>query len=255
MGRNRTLELQLPQACGEDWDKMQANTCGRFCLHCSKTVIDFTTTADDELVRFFADQPEHICGRFREDQLNRKIPFGETKEHTFARKQLSRIAASLLLLQTSATNLQAQAQTGQRVVLKGSVHDHLSGKPLTGLSINVEGINYPKYSDRNGEFQFVLPASYAGKTVLVQATPLPEATEGATGFKIRKEVVQLSTEGQTTTVQLQRYPFKQLETVPIETPGLTIQRTVYTGGISASVIAVEPTLWQRIKNIFSKKKR
>lgn len=226
-------------------------------MQCSKTVIDFTDAPDEALVRFFTQKQENTCGRFREDQLNRKIPFIETREHTRFRRRLSRIAASLLLAQASVANLQAQEKQEQHIVLNGSVRDYLDDIPLIGMVISIDGLGYQKYSDKNGQFSFVLPASFANKKVIVKATYQSSSSAPKAGYLIRETQAIPAADSQHMTVLLQRYPFQQLDTVRITArPPVIITRTSYSGAITATVAPpiVKAPLWYRVKNIFKKKK-
>lgn len=64
-------KISIPEPCHENWDKMIPNENGRFCLSCSKTVIDFTSMLPEEIQHFFIqNQNQKICGRFKESQLN-----------------------------------------------------------------------------------------------------------------------------------------------------------------------------------------
>ncbi|WP_337968410.1 hypothetical protein [uncultured Flavobacterium sp.] len=66
----RNHKLTIPEPCQENWDKMTPKDNGRFCLNCSKTVIDFTEMLPDEIQHFFIqNQNNRICGRFKDEQL------------------------------------------------------------------------------------------------------------------------------------------------------------------------------------------
>lgn len=66
----RNLKITIPKPCHEDWNKMTLKENNRFCLSCSKTVIDFTTMLPDEIQHFFVqNQNKKICGRFKSEQL------------------------------------------------------------------------------------------------------------------------------------------------------------------------------------------
>jgi hypothetical protein len=69
----KQLQILLPIACPQRWDKMQASQDGRFCHQCEKHVVDMTTKTDEELIAFFESKSTHTCGRFLETQLNRTI--------------------------------------------------------------------------------------------------------------------------------------------------------------------------------------
>ncbi|MFH7003830.1 energy transducer TonB [Flavobacterium bizetiae] len=67
---NNKHKLTIPEPCHEDWDKMQPKDNGRFCLSCSKTVVDFTTMLPDEIQNYFIqNRNNNVCGRFKKSQL------------------------------------------------------------------------------------------------------------------------------------------------------------------------------------------
>lgn len=67
----RKYKITIPEPCLEDWNKMTPKDNGRFCLSCSKTVVDFTSMMPEEIQHFFIqNQNESVCGRFRNSQLN-----------------------------------------------------------------------------------------------------------------------------------------------------------------------------------------
>ncbi|MBE8725395.1 energy transducer TonB [Flavobacterium hungaricum] len=64
-------KITIPEPCHEDWNKMTPNENGRFCLSCTKTVVDFTAMMPEEIQHFFIqNQNESVCGRFRKSQLD-----------------------------------------------------------------------------------------------------------------------------------------------------------------------------------------
>ncbi|MGH1517747.1 hypothetical protein [Chryseobacterium sp. JK1] len=68
------MKITIPKPCHENWADMTPDEKGRFCAVCSKTVHDFTGFSDEELVTRFNPE-EGICGKFREDQLNKNLNF------------------------------------------------------------------------------------------------------------------------------------------------------------------------------------
>lgn len=64
-------KITIPEPCHEKWDKMAPNENGRFCMNCSKTVVDFTVMAPNEMKHFFTqNKNKSLCGRFKNSQLN-----------------------------------------------------------------------------------------------------------------------------------------------------------------------------------------
>jgi hypothetical protein len=67
----RKHKITIPEPCHENWDKMTPKENGRFCLSCSKTVVDFTSMLPNEVQHFFIqNQNKKICGRFKNSQLD-----------------------------------------------------------------------------------------------------------------------------------------------------------------------------------------
>ncbi len=67
----RKHKITIPEPCHENWNKMTPKDNGRFCLSCSKTVIDFTSMLPEEVQHFFIqNQNKNICGRFKKSQLD-----------------------------------------------------------------------------------------------------------------------------------------------------------------------------------------
>jgi Gram-negative bacterial TonB protein C-terminal len=68
---NNKHKLTIPEPCHEDWDKMQPKDNGRFCLSCSKTVVDFTTMLPNEIQNYFIqNRNNNVCGKFKKSQLD-----------------------------------------------------------------------------------------------------------------------------------------------------------------------------------------
>lgn len=65
------MKISIDNPCHENWDAMNPNEQGAFCLSCQKTVIDFSTKSINEIKSFFRELPltEKVCGRFANDQL------------------------------------------------------------------------------------------------------------------------------------------------------------------------------------------
>ncbi len=69
----KSIQIQIPEPCHENWDKMTAANQGRFCNACSKVVVDFSMMSDKEILNHISTVGGKICGRVNDDQLNRPI--------------------------------------------------------------------------------------------------------------------------------------------------------------------------------------
>lgn len=59
----------IPFPCKENWDKMLPNEQGKHCTLCAKTVVDFTSKSELEILEYFNAAKKEICGRFKNDQF------------------------------------------------------------------------------------------------------------------------------------------------------------------------------------------
>lgn len=91
------MKITIPKPCHENWDNMTPDEKGKFCSVCSKTVHDFTSFSDEELINTF-DFNKNICGRFREDQLGVNLNFSLA----------SKLALALLAVGSFTNTMNAQ---------------------------------------------------------------------------------------------------------------------------------------------------
>lgn len=65
--------LQVPEPCSASWNDMDPGNGGRHCASCNKMVVDFTAMKDEEVLNYFRDKADHVCGRFQAGQLDRSL--------------------------------------------------------------------------------------------------------------------------------------------------------------------------------------
>ena len=46
------VTISIPEPCSQPWEDMHSDKNGRFCRHCSKTVVDFTRMTDAALLDY-----------------------------------------------------------------------------------------------------------------------------------------------------------------------------------------------------------
>lgn len=66
------MKISIPKPCDESWNEMLPEEQGRFCLKCTKTVVDFSVKSKEEIKSFFREATGKVCGRFAPDQLYQK---------------------------------------------------------------------------------------------------------------------------------------------------------------------------------------
>jgi hypothetical protein len=69
----RSIQIQIPSSCHENWQEMHARKEGRYCDSCKKTVVDFSAMSDAELMAYLRSHSGATCGRFAPEQLQREL--------------------------------------------------------------------------------------------------------------------------------------------------------------------------------------
>jgi len=102
---SKDLHLSVANPCAESWDHMSPKPQGRFCTSCSKTVINFSTMTDLEILDWLAHHAGPVCGRFHPDQINRPLT-GQPSKKSGPGRYWNYFIALLL----SSSELAAQTQ-------------------------------------------------------------------------------------------------------------------------------------------------
>jgi hypothetical protein len=151
-------KITIPEPCHENWDQMTPNENGRFCMSCSKTVIDFTSMLPEEIQHYFIqNQNEKICGRFKKSQID-SITIQIPNRVLYSQTHYHKIFLLALFITMGTTLFSCADNEGNKVNIdkievvednaikdsdKPNNEKSLSQKPPTALtsSINVETIN------------------------------------------------------------------------------------------------------------------
>jgi hypothetical protein len=114
------FNINIPQPCHENWNKMMPEQKGRHCEACKTVVTDFTNMTDAEIINHLKSSSSKTCGRFLETQLNREL-IEPTKTYDWLSIPKLSAAASILfsLLQLPAlAQNKNEIKTEQTQVLK-----------------------------------------------------------------------------------------------------------------------------------------
>lgn len=174
----QNFQLNIQNPCHEAWEGFKPTPEGGFCASCQKNVIDFSAMTESQLVAYFRDLPtenQHLCGRFRNDQLQKdyrieewfpafsvsdKMVHYEIPISQFRQSQ-NKISLPLIHHKKIIRNMTVALLTfaiieqgcGQQKQLSGQVVDASDGSPLPGVSIVIKGTKKGVASDVNGKYQ------------------------------------------------------------------------------------------------------
>jgi len=181
--KRQSYILKIDNPCGQEWSSMIKTDIGKFCSHCSKTVVDFTQLTDNEVLQIIEHNSEKLCGRLTQEQLNRAIQLYQPTNSSL----FYRILAGLMLVGTSEnllatenqmlhkdivsiankinTNTQLTATKPEPIldslknIVQGAVIDFDTKEPLPFATILIKGTKTGTATDLDGKFKLVIPDS------------------------------------------------------------------------------------------------
>lgn len=180
----RATTLTIPQPCHESWAAMTPTAQGRHCAACQKTVVDFTTLSDAEILALLLQNRGGTCGRFKAGQLDRPLlPLALAPARRW-QAWAAALATVLGLRELLATGAKAQQapteQTARRAVdtrhhkqaaaekavtrissIQGRVSDASTNEGLPGVTVLIPGSTTGTSSNLDGTFELALPEAYA----------------------------------------------------------------------------------------------
>jgi hypothetical protein len=147
---------------------------GRHCQHCQKTVIDFSTMTDKEILAVISKDQRNLCGNFQSDQLDRVLTGDTQPRHAFLPAAiLASLIAAIIpgnseahepgpAMEQMATDHASKENTPR--LLKGQIVDSLTNEGLQGVTIVMKGGGaVGAVTDAAGKFQLTIPS---GSTAL-----------------------------------------------------------------------------------------
>jgi hypothetical protein len=192
----KSIKITIPEPCHEDWGEMTQQDKGKFCSSCKKVVYDMSVMTDNEIIKLI-EADDKVCGRFKNDQLNRSIEYTvplRTKKPSWA------IAASLLVGLTFLSCSEEPVAGGVQAVEAGAVAvvdtlEASDGADTLDVGIqcdssNVKGVmvgNIKALDDVPKEIQVTgmevltqgktVSSESWGQPVVIEERPLPIETE------------------------------------------------------------------------------
>lgn len=190
----RGLSLNIDQPCEEKWSNMPVDTNGRYCDHCTKSVIDMVNLSDEEIVGIIARNPSKICARLSTNQINRPLTVKSKRKLPFYK-----IASGLFLISWASNNIAAQKpvsstelihapikkqdntisnrkpqerQDSIKNIIQGTVRDANNSKGLSHVVILIRGTDIGTVTDENGSFEFNAPTGTPIKEIILEVNHL-----------------------------------------------------------------------------------
>lgn len=155
---------------------MTPSGCGRFCGACQKTVVDFTTMTDGQILDIYKragnDTP---CGHFLASQLDRPLT---PPKPTGIWMHIARRAAAVVLMVQAAVVAVAQQKKPVKLVGKsalvhkpytaakpvheicGRVVDDKTEQGIEGVTVSMNGTDLRAVTMAGGIFRIVLPDTF-----------------------------------------------------------------------------------------------
>jgi hypothetical protein len=171
--------LKIEKPCKEDWALMIKNDLGKYCSNCANTVTDFTGMTDSEIIKRIGQNSEKLCGRLKNQQLNRLLIEDRSKNNF---SHLYKFLSGLLLLGTvensfsknkvfqteiiqtidsaksqSVAENKIQYTDSLKNIIHGVVIDKQTKETIPFASILVKGTQISMVANIDGEFKLLLP--------------------------------------------------------------------------------------------------
>lgn len=184
--------LTIENPCEADWYSMSKTEGGKYCLHCSKNVADFTSLSDEQIIRILENYEGKLCGRLSSKQLNRVMTAHQPAPHT----KLFKILAGLLLMGNSEnakasnktanlTNIialkkieTAQKETFTKVqkadtsihTITGRVLNEKTAEPVAYASVKLMNTSSGVATDNEGFFKLIIPDELLNDSIYLRIT-------------------------------------------------------------------------------------
>lgn len=253
------LKLEIENPCTENWHNMMPDEKGRFCLSCTKQVVDFSKMTDQELIRFFKqNRKTDMCGQLSDWQLNRVLIESPRRRWlpyflqatlpailflNRAEAQQSRLSNDTSVVRrvgetADLKQLRLLAADSAPVVIRGKVVDH-EGKPVAFASIKVVDTEQYSLTDSTGNFQIHYRGTVSEVSLSCSALSFGEAVV----------VFSLLNEATSCTIRLQP---KELPPVVIQSGSMGFLKGMVGGIVVKRTFMPLDTLTNWFKNTISK---
>ncbi len=250
MKKRQTMQLTIPKPCSEDWSAMASSDMGRYCNSCEKTVIDFTKMTDQELKDVFNKiGKEKVCGRFRENQLDRTITdptltakrtwipsallsvFLMFGQYEIASSQENRTIQTVKIPSKQASQKEEDktvSSNNKSSIIKGRVIDFETEEGVPGVTVALKNTEIKVLSDPKGLFSLEIPENRSNQSFIIIFR--------AIGYQSKE-------------LEIDTQDIASMVVLKLEIDTTTLSETVIVGG------ACRASIFRRFFNLFRKKHR
>ncbi len=172
-----TIKIKIGTPCHENWDKMQEEEKGRFCLSCQKAVVDFSRMTNEEIINYFEQNAgKKTCGRIAVHQHNTPISNYRKVVSPWFNKYVAGFLMAIgfynpTKAQTNNAPVEHQmlkgeiavkpvAHTNKKLTVVGRVLDYNSKKPIKDAVVTIDGSDIKTLTDKNGSYTLNIPSRY-----------------------------------------------------------------------------------------------
>ncbi|WP_080058800.1 carboxypeptidase-like regulatory domain-containing protein [Spirosoma aerolatum] len=190
----KRIQLTIQAPCQQSWQDMKPDEGGRFCMHCEKTVVDFTAMTDQQIASIMAQTTNAGCGRFRQSQLNRSLRVSAPAPQAWGRfwglltagllgyqaaqsESITPLSLHSTLVQTSGSERKAESPEPESLVsadstriVSGRVVDEASNTAACGATVLIKELGRGTHVDKDGNFQLLIPDDHKLEHLTLQVT-------------------------------------------------------------------------------------
>ncbi|MGL5275623.1 carboxypeptidase-like regulatory domain-containing protein [Myroides sp.] len=184
--------IEIPEPCHEDWNLMTPQDKGRHCAVCDKVVVDFSKASKQEIINHIKKEGK-ICGRIPRQYIGLNLEEEKIRK-SFGLNGMVATMVNLLALTTIstavaqeqpkvesvcqdtkastplATLVQSTTKNENARVIKGKVYYDDDNMELHGAVIMIKGTKIGTQSNRQGEYELVIPEKYNTKRLTIVAS-------------------------------------------------------------------------------------
>jgi TonB-dependent SusC/RagA subfamily outer membrane receptor len=170
----KSLQLVLTNPCTQQWNEIERADGNHHCSRCNKNILDLSAKSDKELIQFFKNKNDNVCGRVLASQLNRELVLPSSKLNwhwlvpfalgafVISPAQAQNLKPVVVPSEQHPKSLSLSVEAAHNLpplsnVIIGKVVDNLNGNPLSGVEIRKKGDEKVlAITDSTGKFELSL---------------------------------------------------------------------------------------------------